>query len=391
MARAPKPDRTPGPSLEETGAVLAIDLDAIAANWRGLAARSAPAECAAVVKADGYGCGQKPVVDALLGAGCHTFFVAELSEARRLRAQDAQATVYVLNGLLPGTEGAYAEQTLRPVLSSVEQLREWSAFCDGTGWNGGAALQVDTGMSRLGLSFERAAAADIQSDAREGGVRLLMSHFAVSEQPEHPMNGKQMGLFRALRDAYPGIAGSLANSSGIFLGPDALHDMVRPGLALYGGNPTPAHLNPMRRVVGLEARILQVRSVAEGETVGYGATWTAKRLTRLAILSVGYADGFPLHGGASDGRTGAEAVVAERRCPIVGRVSMDLLAVDVTDADPDALGRGYGVTLLGDEIGIDELAANSGTIPYDVLTSLGGRYRRVYLRGGDGRGDEKEG
>jgi alanine racemase len=365
-----------GPAESEAGGILTIDLAAIVANWRALGSRAAPAKCAAVVKADGYGCGIEQVADALAKAGCETFFVANLTEARRARAVAPQAVIYVLNGLLPGTAPAYAEANLRPVLGNIAEFDEWRGFRTASGWRGEAALHVDTGMNRLGFAQDEAAALASRRD-NDLGIALVMSHFACSEE-EHPLNTIQMERFRAVRALFPGIAGSLANSSGIFLGPDARHDLVRPGVALYGANPTPGKPNPMQTVVTLQGRIVQVRSVEQGATVGYSATWTAKRATRLAIVSVGYADGFLRAASASDARPGADAIVAGQRCPLAGRVSMDLIAIDVTDLADDAVGRGGLVTLLGGEIGVDELAARAGTIGYEVLTSLGRRYRRIY-------------
>ena len=371
-ADAPTPD-------VERGGILTIDLAAIVGNWRELGRRAAPAQCAAVVKADGYGCGIEPVTAALAKAGCTTFFVATLAEARQARAAAPQAAIYVL-AMLPRTLASFAEGNFRPVIGSVEELAEWEAFRS-QGWHGTAALHVDTGMNRLGLSAEDVAQLDARALARRAGLDLLMSHFACSEEPSHPLNAKQMADFRELRDLFPGVPGSLANSSGIFLGPDAHHDLVRPGVALYGANPTPGHLNLMRAVVRLDARVVQLREIEPGDTVGYGAIWTARRPTRLAIVAVGYADGLPRAASASDAKPGAEAVVAGRPCPLAGRVSMDLLAVDVTDLPQGKPRRGDTVALLDHTIGVDDLASHAGTIAYEVLTSLGRRYHRVYKGG----------
>ena len=233
-------------------------------------------------------------------------------------------------------------------------------------------------MNRLGLTPEQAAEIAAR-DAPKTDIRLLMSHFACAEEPGHPLNARQMAEFREVRALFPGIPASLANSSGIFLGPDAHHDLVRPGVALYGANPTPGHLNLMRAVARLEGRIVQVRDVPTGETVGYGATWTAQRSTRLAILALGYADGLPRAASGSDAKPGAEAIISGRRCPLAGRISMDLLAVDVTDLPEDIPRRGDFAALLDEEIGVDELASHAGTIAYEILTRLGRRYRRVYV------------
>ena len=368
-ADAPTPD-------VERGGILTIDLAAIVGNWRELGRRAAPAQCAAVVKADGYGCGIEQVTAVLARAGCATFFVATLAEARQARAAAPQAAIYVL-AMLPRTLASFAEGNFRPVIGSVEELAEWEAFRS-QGWHGTAALHVDTGMNRLGLSAEDVAQLDARAFARRAGLDLLMSHFACSEEPSHPLNARQMADFRELRDLFPGVPGSLANSSGIFLGPDAHHDLVRPGVALYGANPTPGHLNLMRAAVRLEGCVVQVRDVEVGDTVGYGATWTARRPTRLAVVAIGYADGFVRAASASDAKPGAEAVVAGRPCPLAGRVSMDLLAVDVTDLPEDKPRRGDTVALLDDTIGVDDLASHAGTIAYEVLTSLGRRYHRIY-------------
>jgi len=366
------------PGEPEASGILRIDLGALVANWRELARRAAPAGCAAVVKADGYGCGLEPVTAALAKAGCDTFFVAHLTEGRRARAVAPRATIYVLNGLLPGTASAYPGCNLHPIIGSLAEFAEWKAFVAATAWHGGAALHVDTGMNRLGLSFQEAAWLAQQPQAERGELVLVMSHLACADTPDHPLNAKQMGAFGELRAMYPGVPGSLANSSGIFLGPDAHHDMVRPGVALYGANPTPLHLNPMRPVVELTGRIVQIRTVPQGETVGYAATWTARRSTRIAVVSVGYADGILRAASARDDKPGADVIVAGRRCPLAGLISMDLLAVDVTDLPDDTPRRGDLVTLLGQEIGVDDLASHAATIGYEVLTSLGRRYRRVY-------------
>ena len=367
-----------GPSTNEAGGILTIDLGAIEANWKELGRRAMPSECAAVIKADGYGCGIGAVARTLAGAGCKTFFVADLAEARRVREVTPDATIYVLNGLLPETAASYADVHARPVIGSLVELAEWDAFCAANQWHGGAALHVDTGMNRLGISPEEAAALAPRIRAENHGISLLMSHLVCAEQPSHPLNAHQIQTFREVRQLYRGIPGSLANSSGIFLGSGAHCDMVRPGAALFGVNPTPGHSNPMRPVADLKAHVVQVRTVAKGETVGYYATWTAKHTTRIAVVAVGYADGYPRAASATDAAPGAEAIVAGKRCPLAGRVSMDLLAIDISALPDHSVRRGDLVTLIGGDINVDALAAAAGTIGYEVLTSLGSRYHRVY-------------
>ncbi len=233
---------TSGPPEAEAGGILTIDVAALVANWRALAQRVAPAKCAAVVKADGYGGGVEPVAHALAQAGCETFFVASLAEARRARGAANDAAIYVLNGLLPGTASAYAKPNLRPVIGSHAELEEWSAFRASSGWRGAAALHFDTGMNRLGFPHDAAASVAAGLDP-DHGIALVMSHFACSEE-DHPLNAIQIERFRTVRASFPGIAGSLANSSGVFLGREAHHDLVRPGVALYGANPTPGKSEP---------------------------------------------------------------------------------------------------------------------------------------------------
>jgi alanine racemase len=373
-----EPELTSGPPAAQAGGILTIDLAAIEANWRALSRRAMPSECSAVIKADGYGCGIEPVASQLAKAGCKTFFVADLGEARRVRSVASEATIYVLNGLLPGTAAAYPELRARPVIGSLVELAEWDAFVTANQWHGGAALHVDTGMNRLGVSANEAAALAPRIRSENHGITLLMSHLACSEATEHPLNERQIQLFREVRILYRGIPSSLANSSGIFLGNAAHCDMVRPGVALYGVNPTPGHSNPMSPVIRLDAHIVQVRTVAKGETVGYDAAWTAKRETKLAVAAVGYADGYLRASSSSDLAPGGDAIVAGQRCPLAGRVSMDLLAIDITDLPEGAARRGDFATLIGDEISVDDVANKAGTIGYEVLTSLGRRYHRVY-------------
>jgi alanine racemase len=337
-----------------------------------------PVECTAVVKANGYGCGIEPVTRRLAKAGCRTFFVADLAEARRVRAVAPDAAIYVLNGIMPGSASAFAEGSFRPVINSVTELAEWDAFTSQNSWRGGAALHVDTGMNRLGVSVQEATAIAPRIQSENHGFTLVMSHLACAETADHPLNDRQIRLFREIRIMYRGIPASLANSSGIFLGGTVFCDLVRPGVALYGANPTPGKKNPMRPAVELKAHIIQVRTVNRGESVGYGAGWTAGRPSRIAVLPVGYADGLLRSAGAGKGKPAAEIVIAGRRCPLVGRVSMDLLAADVTDVAEGGVRRGDLATLIGNGASVDDLAAGMGTIAYEVLTSLGRRYHRIY-------------
>src|SRR5436309_564047 len=361
--------------------VLMVDLDAIVANWRKLEKTAVPAECGAVIKADAYGCGIVPVAKALAGAGCKTFFVATLDEARAAREALPSAELYVLDGFFQNCGDSFAKLNCRPVIGDLNELAEWDVFCRRSGWSGGAAIHIDTGMNRLGLTLVEANGIVPRINAGDHGITLVMSHLVSAESVNHPLNAKQVAAFREIASNFSGVPASLASSSGIYLGAQFQFDMVRPGAALYGINPTPEADNPMQPVVDLKARIIQLRNVERGDSVGYGGTWTARRPTRLAIVSAGYADGYFRAAGSNDGTRGAEVVVAGKRCPIAGRVSMDLMAVDVTDLEKNAVRRGHMATLIGEGITVDELAHHFGTIGYEVLTSLGPRYARIYKGG----------
>lgn len=365
-------------AAEATG-VLTIDLAALRSNYAAMATRAAPAECAAVVKADAYGLGLEPVATALHKAGCQIFFVATLTEARQVRAALRDATVYVLDGLLPDTEPLFAAERLRPVLNSLPEIADWSAYCAGQGKTLKAALHIDSGMNRLGLS-----ANDVAILARDPAplssfdISLIMSHLACADAPDHPKNRRQLELFETLRNLLPKASASLANSAGIFLGPDYHFDLVRPGIALYGGEAVLDRPNPMNPVVRLEGRIAQIRDVQSGETVGYGAGHHLSRDTRLATVPVGYADGFIRLLGASDDHPGLTAYIGDYPAPLLGRVSMDLITIDVTDIPSEHTFRGTLVELIGSHNTVDDIAGRAQTIGYEVLTSLGRRYHRVY-------------
>jgi len=346
-------------------AVLTIDLAAIAANWRSLRDRAAPGAVAGVVKADAYGLGAGPVGAALRAAGCRHFFVAHPEEGIALRAAlGPDVFIAVLDGFAPGEDAAAA---LVPVLNGLPDIAAWA------GRGRAAILQVDTGMARLGLD-----AAEVERVAADpellGGIdlRFVMTHLACADEPGHPLNGEQAARFAAIRARLPPLPTSLANSAGLFLGPGFASDLARPGCALYGLNPTPAAPNPMRPVVTLTAPVLQLRDISAGATVGYGAGWRATRPSRIATVAAGYADGYLR---ALSGRS--FGMVAGQAVPLVGRVSMDLITFDVTDAPP--LAPGDAITLIGGQASPDALAASAGTIGYEILTSLGARYARRYI------------
>jgi alanine racemase len=364
--------RSPAPGQ----AILRIDLGAIVANWRDLAARhGAPA--AAVVKADAYGLGAGPVARALREAGCTTFFVAHLTEGLALRdALGAGPEIIILNGFPPGADGVAA---LTPVLNHLGDIEAHAAAGRAAGTPRPALLHLDTGMSRLGLDArEQAVLAEDRGRLDGIALRFVMTHLACADEPTHPLNQAQLARFAmAASRIAPGVLRSFANSSGIFLGEGFRSDLARPGCALFGINPTPGATNPMRQVARVEAEVLQVRDIAAGDTVGYGASWTAAAPRRIATVAAGYADGYLR---ALSGRS--LGLLHGRAVPLVGRVSMDLTTFDVTDVP--SVSPGDRLLLIGGGEGDawsntpDDIAARCGTIGYEILTALGRRYHRAY-------------
>jgi alanine racemase len=353
-------------SSDAAQAVLEIDLDAVAANWRTLRAAHPWGDVGAVIKADAYGLGAKRIAPALHAAGCRHFFVAYVQEAVAVRPLLPDAMIAVLGGLIAGTEPLYRTHRLTPVLGSLEEI----ARCAPVG--GEVMLHLDTGMSRLGLDAEETRTL-IAEPQRLGAlaIRYMMTHLVSSEVPQDPVNRLQAECFAAACRALPPAPASLANSSGIFLGQRFGSALARPGAALYGVNPTPGCPNPMRSVVSLRARVLAARQIPAGATVGYNGTWTASRPSRIATAALGYADGFHR---ALSGR--ATAFFDGTPIPLVGRVSMDLATFDVTDHP--AVQPGTWLEVLGPHQSPDDLARSAGTNGYEILTSLGRRFNRVY-------------
>lgn len=365
-------------TVHSAGALLTIDLDAICDNWRLLRAKVGPADCAAVVKADAYGLGAQRVGPALAAAGCRHFFVAHLAEGMALRPLlPAQATVYVLHGAPLGAEAECAAHGLVPVLNSRQQIDAWRGVARGLGQRLPAIVQVDSGMARLGLSAPELAQLTADSSAFDSiDVAYVMSHLACADEPQHPANAAQLASFVAARRLLPAAPATFANSSGIFLGAAYHFELARPGAALYGVAPVPGQPNPMRPVVRLQGKVMQTRTVEAGAAVGYSASWVAPQASRIVTVSVGYADGYlrSLSGRGS-------AWLGEVELPLVGRVSMDTITVDVSALPEGAIVPGTLLDLLTPQHNVDAVAARAGTIGYEILTSLGSRYERHYLSG----------
>ena len=359
---------TPG-----SAGTLVVDLDAVAANWTLLAKRVAPTRCAAVVKADGYGLGASEVARRLQAEGCTWFFVAHLEEAIALKPTVPDATVVALNGLLGGSEDGFIEHDIVPALNDLGQIALWQAAARKRNRRLPSVIHIDTGMNRLGLQSDAVdRLAGDQSLLQGIDLILWMSHFACSDILDHPLSGEQHVRFARALQRLPHAPASLANSSGIFLGPEMRYDLVRPGAALYGINPTPWTANPMQAVATLTGKVVQIHKVDTGNSVGYGAEWRAQRPSSIATVAVGYADGY-----LRSLQNRIFVALSGVRLPVIGRISMDLITVDVTDAGA-AVAPGMDVELLGGAIGIDELGERAGTIGYEILTQLGRRYHRRY-------------
>lgn len=361
-------------SERQAGSILTIDLAAIVDNWRQLSALGGGARCAAVIKADAYGLGDEEVACALQAAGCRDFFVAHLDEALRVRkALGPGSSIAVLNGTPAGAEREVIEASLLPVVNTLRDLADWGAQPKRIGHPVPVILQVDSGMSRLGL-----ASADVVAVVIEGGipqglaVQLVMSHLACADMPDHPANEAQKAAFDSLRAMLPRSPASLANSSGIFLAEGFHYDLLRPGAALYGINPVAGAANPMRQVVSLSARVLQTRDVRAGTGIGYGHRTTSARPSQLATICLGYADGWPRN-------AEIKAFFRGQRLPFAGRVSMDTIVVDTTDCVSPPR-EGDLVDMICPQQSVDDIATAAGTIGYEILTRLGSRFERRYLR-----------
>jgi alanine racemase len=357
------------------GAVLTIDLAALRKNYKILSKKAGKAICSAAVKGDAYGLGLQPVVKALWAEGCRSFYVARPEEGKSLRSILPGATITVLDGLYEGHAGFYRKHELIPALTTLPQINDWSK----NGKTSRCSLHVDTGINRAGLQpGEWLSFTGNDTLLRKLNIRVLMSHLACGDDDKSPMNQQQLDRFTAIRNAVPHLAASFANSPGIFLGRPYHFDEVRPGVGLYGGNPTPYQKNPMKPVVTLAARILQVRNIQKSDTVGYSATWKAERPSRIAVIAAGYADGVARKLSSSQNKGPAQVHLGGQRCPIVGRVSMDMMTIDVTDVPAGKLAKATHAELFGKNISVDEAAAWAGTISYELLTHLGSRYARVY-------------
>ena len=359
---------------------LTVNLNAIAENWRLLNARLGTTACGAVIKADAYGLGAIPVARTLISAGCETLFVATMAEAIEVREQVCgEYQLVVLGGMAHNYYADCVHHNIVPVLTTNEQLSLWSKACESAGRQWPCVVKIDTGMHRFGLSKDdiHRYLDDFRLLARCSPM-MLMSHLACADTPEATLNKHQLvsflSIFNKARTLLPTLKASLVNSSGIFLGSEYFFDMARPGIALYGGNPTPSQTNPMQSVVSLTLPINQIVSVNRGETVGYGGTFIADEDKKIATVFGGYADGIP----RCLGNRG-HGYYSGYRVPIVGRISMDATAFDLSAIPDKALSEERGtIEILGEHQSVDEVAREADTISYEILTRLGRRFQRVY-------------
>lgn len=384
---------TDGPPENESGAVLKVNLSAIALNWVALAKHTL-SECAAVLRADAYGCGLGPVAGTLARSGCNTFFVSDLAEAKLVRKVASGASIYVLGGMYPGTAPVFAQINAQPVINNTLEMAEWDAFVAANQWTGGFALNVKTGAGRFGIPLEEAVPFAARVHVRAHGISLLMSDLDKDGNTGHPNNERQIKALQDLRMVYPSVPISLADAPGMFRFPNAHFDIVRLGAALFGVNPTPLAPTPVQPVIDLQARIVQIRNVAPGEIIADNGGWNSKRRSRLAIVAAGYADGYPRPkstaeikpkaktGNESEIEPRLEAIVGGQRCPVAGRASLDSLAIDITDLpDPRLARHGEMVTLIGAGLGIDDIATAAKSTGNELLRNLGRRFHRIYYAG----------
>jgi len=357
--------------------LITIDLDALTENFRWYGEQARPATCAAVVKADAYGLGVARIAQTLHRAGCSQFFAATHREGMQLRALLPDAAVYVFEGVTTETADLFVEHNLVPVLIAEDQGAAWAQRARQAGRPLPAIIDIDTGMARLGFGERELQALRAQGDDLDWlRIEYVMTHLACADERGSPSVGRQLELFMRLRGLLPPAPTSIGNSAGSLLGPEAAGDMIRIGLSLFGGNPYLDGEHPARPVVRVQSRILQLRDITEPTPVGYGATFTAEAGSRIATVGTGYADGYPW----SLANRGV-AVVGGHRVPVVGRISMDLITLDVSGLPDELVQPGCEVDLVGPGISLEEVAERAGTINYEILTRLSQRARRRYIGG----------
>ena len=359
---------------------LTIDHTALCNNWRQLNEATPNARTAGVIKANGYGLGLGEVGLSLAAAGCEAFFVANVDEGIRLRKHLNTREIFVFSGLTRRNVAAYAESNLIPVLNTLDDIAVWSEFWKLHGSRRPCAIQIDSGMNRMGLKHDDIRKLDDDPSLKNSiNVITVLSHLACADEPDHEMNSRQLENFRTLSRTFSGSELSLANSAGIGLGPEYHFNLVRPGIALYGGECSVTNDPQMQVVVQAEARIVQIHRAPKGEAIGYGASHVFDRDSVVATVSAGYADGYLRTGSEGMHQPGAYGYIGGCKVPVLGRVSMDYTAFDVTDVPGQVLEDQRTIELFGKNILLDDAARAAGTIGYEFLTSLGQRYHRNHI------------
>ena len=368
----------------KSGGILTIDLDALVENYHILTNQLNGTKPSAVVKADGYGLGAVPIALSLINVGCSIFFVANLEEGINLRdglneskiKEFTAIEIHILSGLIPNTENIYDAKNLIPVLGSIEEIYNWKTYCQKLNKALPCDIHVDTGMCRLGLPPKELAIIEKEPSRIEDlNINLVISHLACADEPNHEKNKEQLIAFNQARKTLPKGRASLANSSGIFLGPEYHFDLTRPGAALYGIEPIPGQTNPMKQVVRLQGRIAQIREVDTLQTVGYGGTYSVDRTAQIATVLVGYADGYFRYLSSK-----GIGYIENFPVPVVGRVSMDLITIDISNVPKKLCPIGGLVDLIGPNNTVNKIAKDAGTIGYEILTNLGNRFHRYYKK-----------
>jgi alanine racemase len=362
--------------LDSANSFLCINIDLIISNYMLLKKKLGKAACAATLKADAYGIGAAKVGPALVKAGCSSFFVATIDEAIDLRnyIKLKHIKIAVLSGFLPKTEPIFNEYDIIPVINNLDQLRDWKKYNSATGKSLNSVLQIDTGMNRLGLTAnELYKILDNPTEINGANLCGLMSHLACSDEPDHEMNQKQLLEFIKAKNKLPRMETSLANSGGIFLGKSYHFDLARPGIALYGATPNYNACNPLKQAIKLYGRVLQIRETGANQTVGYGASYKPTRDSVIATVGVGYADGY-LRSLSSN----SYAFFNNIKIPIIGRVSMDCITVDISSVPTRTIKPGDFIEVMGDNFTIDDIAKAANTVPHEILSGLGTRHFRQY-------------
>ena len=355
---------------------LEINIDSIIHNYQLINNKVGNTECAAVLKADAYGMGASVVAKALDKVGCSTFFVATIDEGIELRAcfSKNENQIAVLSGLLEGSEDIFYSNKLTPVLNDTEQIKKWAIYNKQKKISAPSIIHIDTGMNRLGLTINELY--DIiknPTELKELHVEWIMSHLACGDQPRDIMNEKQLSVFLNAKKEFPNVKASLANSAGVFLGQSYHLDMVRPGIALYGSGSGSIPSKPLKQVIKLYSRILQIRTLSTGASVGYGASYRVSEATRVATVGLGYADGY-----LRSLSNCSWVFFNGLRLPVIGRISMDYITIDITQIASEKIKTGDFIEIIGDKFTLDDLATVANTVPHELLTRLGTRHHRIY-------------